>query len=352
MYYIGMDVHSKVTMVCVLDANGKVIYEYVFKGGLRDLVDRLKALKSQLGGTIKVCYEASGGCGWLFDKLVEMGLKVQVAHPGKLRMIFRSKRKNDRVDARKLAMLLFLDQVPLAYVPAPDVRAWRKLIEYRGKLVASRVATKNRIRAILRSNGILAPRGLWRATGLAWLMAQELPEFEVIQREMLLEELSQVQAKIKRVESVLKKRAASEPAVCVLKTIPGVGIRTAEAVVAYVDKPDRFRRNKSVGCYFGMVPCEDTSVKSRFGHITKEGPATVRKLVVEAAWQAIRRDQTMKEYYERLCRRDPNRRKIALVATAHHLLRVMHSMMLSGEAWRDPAAKAAPARPQPLKQPA
>jgi transposase len=350
MDYIGMDVHSKVTMVCVLDENGKVAREHVFKGSLRDLVVRLKDLKGELGGTVKICYEASCGCGWLFDKLTGMGFSVQVAHPGKLRMIFRSKRKNDRVDARKLATLLFLDQVPLAHVPPADVRAWRALIEYRGKLVGQRGSAKNRMRAILRSNGILAPRGLWTAKGLGWLVAQELSEFEAIQREMLLEELSQVQAKIKRVESVLKKRADKEPSVCVLKTIPGVGIRTAEAFVAYIDKPERFRRNKSVGCYFGMVPCEDTSVKSRFGHITKEGPATVRKLVVEAAWQSIRRDKSMKEYYERVCRRDPNRRKIALVATAHHLLRVMHSMLVSGETWR--GSVPAETTGEAIKQPA
>jgi transposase len=347
-----MDVHSKVTMVCVLDENGKVVRECVVDGGLRDLVDRLRVMKSELGGTIKVCYEASCGCGWLFDKLAGLGFKVQVGHPGKLRMIFRSKRKNDRVDARKLATLLFLDQVPLAHVPPAEVRAWRALIEYRGKLVVSRVAAKNRVRAILRSNGIVAPRGLWRAKGLAWLGAQELSEFEAIQREMLLEELSQVEAKIKRVESVLKKRADKEPAVCVLKTIPGVGIRTAEAVVAYIDGPDRFRRNKSVGCYFGMVPCEDTSVKSRLGHITREGPSTVRKLVAEAAWQAIRRDKSMKEYYERVCRQDPNRRKIALVAAAHHLLRAMHSMMISGEAWRGVAGVQEKKEPMAIKQPA
>jgi transposase len=349
MYYIGMDVHSKVTMICILDENGKVIREHVYKGSLRDLVDRLKVLKAELGGTIKVCYEASCGCGWLFDKLREMGFVVQVAHPGKLRLIFRSKRKNDRVDARKLATILFLDQVPLAHVPPADVRAWRAMIEYRGKLVGQRGMAKNRMRAILRTNAIVAPRGLWTLKGLAWLKDVELSEFEGVQRDMLLEELSQAQVKIKRVETVLNKRASQEPAVSVLKSIPGVGIRTAEATAAYVHDARRFRRNKSVGCYFGMVPCEDTSVKSRFGHITKEGPATVRKLVVEATWQAIRRDQTMKEYYERVCRQDPNRRKIALVATAHHLLRVMHSMMISGETWRGSAAKAAP---QPLKQPA
>jgi transposase len=334
MHYIGMDVHSKVTMICILDEFGKVFRERVIGGSLRQLAVAMKALKKELGGAIKVCYEASCGYGWLHDELAAMGMQVQVAHPGKLRMIFRAKRKNDRIDARKLASLLFLDQVPLAHVPSGEVRQWRALIEYRGKMVAQRVACKNRLRAILRSNGIVAGRGLWTLRGQAWLNQQELSEYESLQRELLLSELSDISARIARVEAALKAKASQVLSVGLLMTMPGVGIRTAEAVVAYMDNADRFRRNKSVGCYFGMVPCEDTSVKSRFGHITKEGPSTVRRLVTEAAWGAIRRDASMKAYYERLCRNDDKRKKIALIATAHHMLRVMHAMLTSGEQWR------------------
>jgi transposase len=180
-------------------------------------------------------------------------------------------------------------------------------------------------------------RGLWTRRGLAWLAEQVLSEFESLGRELLVSELSDIGGRIARVEVALKARAASVPGVGLLMTMPGVGIRTAEAVVAYMDNADRFRRNKSVGCYFGMVPSEDTSVKSRFGHITREGPAIVRRLVTEATWQAIRRDATLKAYYEKVCRGDSNRRKIALIATAHHMLRVMHAMLTSGEAWRSAA---------------
>ena len=96
----------------------------------------------------------------------------------------------------------------------------------------------------------------------------------------------------------------------------------------------RFRRNKSVGCYFGLVPCEDTSVKIRLGHITKDGPGLVRWLVTEAAWMAIRQDPTVKAFFERVMKGDPNRKKIALIATAHHLLRVMHAMLRDHKPWQ------------------
>ena len=337
MHYIGMDVHSKVTMICILDDTGRTVREMKVRGGLAEVVSTVAKVREDLG-VVKVCYEASCGYGWLHDRLTAPGCRVEVAHPGKTRLIFRTKRKNDRIDAEKLAKLLYLGEVPLAHVPSPERRDWRSLIEYRQQLIASRTAAKNRLRALLRRNGTHGPRAMWTRRGLEHLSGVALSECEGVQRELLLEALRSSTEQVRKVGQILGRLAGSQPAVGLLMTIPGVGIRTAEAVVAYIDDAGRFRRNKSVGCYFGLIPCEDTSVKARFGHITKEGPATVRKLLVEAAWQAIRRDATLRGYYERIRRNDPNRTKIAVVATAHHLLRVMHAMLRTGEVWRSTAA--------------
>jgi transposase len=333
MHYIGMDVHSKVTMICILDENGKVLKERVIHGSLRELVAAVRCLPRPF----KICYEASCGYGWLHDQVRGLAQQVVVAHPGKVRLIFNCKRKSDRIDARKLATLLFLGQVPPVHVPGSSRRQWRALIEYRHRLVARRVAVKNMIRALVRSVGLKSPRALWGKKGRQWLLEQELDGSDALRREMLLEELDAFTGRINRMGRELDKLAGADAGVTVLVTIPGVGIRTAEAVVAYIDDAERFGRNKSVGCYFGMVPSEDTSVKSRFGHITREGPPTVRRLVIEACWQGIRRDQGLRAYFERIMREDVHRKKIALVATAHHLLRVMHAMLRTGEVWRTAA---------------
>lgn len=92
----------------------------------------------------------------------------------------------------------------------------------------------------------------------------------------------------------------------------------------------------SAGSYFGLVPRLDSSAgKDRRGHITREGPVTVRKLLTEAAWQAIRLDPASKALFERVTRGKPDRRKIAAVAVAHRLCRVMAAMLRSGEVYRD-----------------
>ena len=140
----------------------------------------------------------------------------------------------------------------------------------------------------------------------------------------------------------MNRRARKTPAVDLLRTIPGVGARTAEAVAAFVDDPRRFRSAKAVGRYFGLVPSQDQSGdRNRLGHITREGAPVVRQLVAEAAWQAIRRSPTVRAFYERTRREDPQRQKIALVATAHYLVRVMWAMLRRGTTWQESGAKAA-----------
>jgi transposase len=323
-----------------MDPNGKVVRQFFVRGPLQEAVAAVRQLQKELG-PLRICYEASTAAGWLYDHLQGEGRQIRVAHPGKVRLIFRAKRKNDRIDAQKLAMLAFWDQVPQAHIPSSQRRQWRSMIEYRRRLVEKRSAAKTRLRALLRSHAIAAPRSLWFKAGQDWLRRVDLGLCQSLQRDQLMMELQELRQKIAQVEVVLKQLAAMEPAVRLLMTIPGVGIRTAEAVVAYIDEPNRFRRVKSVGCYFGMVPCEDTSVKTRLGHITKEGPPTVRKYLTEATWQAIRPDKTVRAYYQRIKRDDPKRSKIALVATAHHLLRVMLAMLRTAEVWRaEPTAEA------------
>lgn len=336
MYYVGLDVHRNHSCLHILDEKGQKINRATVRGGWDRLIERLRETE----GPLSICYEASLGCGALYDRLSALPhvRRVAVAHPGNLRVIFGSKRKNDRVDAAKLALLLLVDQVPEAWVPGLEVREWRRLIERRRTLVEKRTRCKNALRSLLNKRGIRAPRGLWTKKGRAWLRDLELRELAALERDELLEEIELLEGHIDRATRRLDAIGRDHPGVMLLRSIPGVGPRTAEAVVAYIDKPSRFGSARQVGAYFGLVPKQEQSGNvNRLGHITKEGPATARKLLIEAAWQAIRRSECCRAYYERVRRGRDERKKIALVATAHHLLRCMQGMLRSGEAWREAA---------------
>jgi transposase len=172
---------------------------------------------------------------------------------------------------------------------------------------------------------------------MKWLIELSFDEeFHAVQRDMHLERIAHLKSLIRRVERILEQEASCHPGVRLLMTIPGVGIRTAEAVIAHMDHPERFARNKAIGSYFGLVPSQDSSAEvNRLGHITRQGPAVVRHMLVEAVWQGIRRSSQIRSHYERIRRGDPKRRKIAVVATAHYLLRVMLSMLQAGQEWSE-----------------
>jgi transposase len=339
MLYVGLDIHTKHIAVCVLSETGQLVQ----RARVRGLEEMLRLLKG-LPDRFEVCYEASGGYGHYHDRLQPLAARVLVAHPGQLRLIFRSKSKNDRNDAERLAKLLYLGETPTVHVPSLDVRTWRELINCRSQVIAKRTRAKNALRALLRGAGVVPPRspGLWTQKGLAWLRQLELPTAsQQLRRDLLLEEVESLNSQVRRIEQELNRRAQQTPAVARLRSIPGVGIRTAEAVAAFIDDPQRFPNAKAVGRYFGLVPCQDQSGdKNRLGHITRAGPAVVRQLVAEATWQAMRRSPTVRAYFERTQRGDPQRKKIAVVATAHYLVRVMWALLKRGTVWQENEARA------------
>jgi len=337
MLYVGLDVHWKTSSVCILDQNGRQVKAETVRGGWQELK---KWFRKEFTQPFAVCYEASCGYGHLHDFLRPRAARVVVAHPGHLRLIFRSKRKNDRIDAQRLAKLLYLDEVPTVYVPSIEVRDWRQMIEGRRRLVGKRTRCKNGLRSLLRGHGIVQPKkdfkGLWSKKGRRWLASVALPtELALLQRDLLMEELDQYDRQVSRVTEVLDRIGQGHPGVALLRSIQGVGPRTAEAVVAYIDDPQRFSRTRQIGAYFGLVPCQDSSAsKNRLGHITKDGPASVRRLLIEASWQVIRHCAVARALFDRIHAGKKDRRKVALVAVAHWLSRCMLAMLRTGEWWR------------------
>lgn len=335
MLKIGLDFHLRTSTFAIIDQTGRLINTRTVRGDWTKVVRAIKQFVRRRA--CQICFEATCGYGPLYDALKKFAKRVVVAHPGKLRWIFRSKRKNDRVDAQKLAKLLHLDEVPESHVPSLDVRSWRRMIEWRCKEIEKRTCVKCGLRSLLRNYGIVVPSkpGLWSKQGRVWLSEVEFPSsLASLERDLLLQQIEDADQTVAKVTRELDKIAREHPGVALLQTIPGVGPRTAEAIVAYIDDPKRFAKVSRVGAYFGLVPCQDSSAGvNRLGRITKQGPATARKYLVEAAWQVIRHDDSMRAFFDRIHAGKKDRRKIALVAVAHKLVRCMLAMLRSGETW-------------------
>lgn len=158
MIYVGVDIHTKYISVCALNEKGQIVH----RSQVRSIEEMPRVLKG-LPDRFEVCYEASCGYGHFYDLLRPLAARVLVAHPGQLRLIFRSKNKNDRNDPERLAKLLYLGETPTVHVPSLEVRTWRELINCRSQVIAKRTRAKNTVRALLRSAGVVPPKqpGLW-----------------------------------------------------------------------------------------------------------------------------------------------------------------------------------------------
>jgi transposase len=301
-----------------------------------------------------VVTEACLLAGWAHDLCAELGLPCHVANTASEAWKFKhAKRKTDRDDALRLAQLFALGQLPTVTVPPPPTRQWRALIAGRPALVGRRVAVQNRVRAILVGQGLAAPRGAkaWTELGLAGIgqFAKPLAECgpDELWRGLLdlaLTELRQARQLAGQAEARLDQLAKRSADVQLLETVPGVGPRTAEAIVAHLHDPRRFDSGKQVSAYVGLVPRQYQSGElDRRGRITRRGPALLRKLLVECAWVMLRYNSWARAVYQRLSR-GKARKKQAIVALARKLLVRCWAILRDKAPWRDGTpAEAAPA---------
>jgi transposase len=152
----------------------------------------------------------------------------------------------------------------------------------------------------------------------------------------LLEELTLLGNQLKGVTCYLDRTLEAHAGGTLLMSIPGVGPRTAEAILAYTDEVQRFKRSKQYAAYFGLTPKLDESGQTRrLGHISKEGPSVVRWLLVESVWRGIQKSPALKAFYEQIVGGQDQRKKVAVVATARKLLTIMRAMLQTGELFNE-----------------
>jgi transposase len=332
MFHVGIDVHKSSSTFCILDSEQPKATRYRFEEGATE-PDTFRRVLSPLQGQCEVTFEIGPMAQWVRSQVAPYTSQVHVANASRMPWLFRSGQKTDRLDARKLAIVSHLDEVPEVPLPSLEVSQWRKLIAVRRSEVVNRGRCKNDIRAMLYMLVARCPhRSLWTRVGRRWLRELPVDQAYRICLDLKLAELEQIETRIRVLERELDRIASKHPAVALLRTIPGIGPRTAEAIVAYTDEISRFPDRKCYASYFGMTPKEDSSgQRVRRGRISKQGPSVVRWVLIEAAQQAIRRCPAFQAYAQRISKGRKDRRKKAIVATGRKLLAIGFGMWKNGE---------------------
>ena len=290
-----------------------------------------------------VVMEACGPSGWIHDLCQEHGIKALVCSTNEEAWKWKNvKRKTDKDDALKLARLAMLRQLTPVHVPKHQVREHRTLIKYRKKLVGRINQIRNSIRGLFVCRGIEIARGQ-----KAWHSGRELIDsfrksfgecsMEELWRGQLDLELTQLDAlgeQMAAVEQRLEAIAKDDERIQRVQTIPGVGRRTAEAIVTALDDVDRFDNARQVSSYVGLVPRQYQSGETdRNGRITKRGSRLLRTLLLECAWVSVRYNDWSRATYNRIHGGQKTRKKKAAIALARKILVVAWAMLKNKTDW-------------------
>ena len=281
------------------------------------------------GMKVRVGMEASGHARWFERLLAELHFELWTGDAEEIRTKRIRKQKTDRQDAQLLLRLLLEDRFPRIWVRGGENRDLRQLLWHRHRMVQTRTRLMNQLQAVALNEGLRRKKGLWREGGGKQLESFRLAPWASRRRRDLLELLDRLNPTIAELSAAIEGEVERCPEAQRLRTHPGVGSLTALAFVLIVGEAERFQCGKQIASYLGLVPSEESSGdRRRLGHITKQGNALLRFLLVEAAQVTVRSDPEWRSRFFHLALR--RGRKIAKVAMARRLAVRLYWMWRQG----------------------
>jgi transposase len=258
--YIGMDVHQATTVVAVLDANGKVIWETIIPTQAGPIIE----LVESLSGAVHVTFEETTQAEWLYEIVRPHVAEVVVCDPRRNKLLTEGS-KADKVDARRLAELLRVGMVRPVYHGNEGARKLKQLARGYQTLSSDMQRTMARIKAMYRSRGIAtAGRGVYQAKQREqWLSL--LTDPGVRQRTTwLYEQLDQLGPLRRQAKLAMLAESRKHRAVELLRTIPQLGPIRSALIVAILDTPHRFRTRRQLWSYSGLAVVTHMSSEYEF----------------------------------------------------------------------------------------
>ena len=283
--------------------------------------------------------EACGSAHYWARQLRAMGHDVRLMPPAYVKAYVK-RGKNDAVDAAACCEGVSRPDMRFVPVKSEEQQATLTLHRTRELLVRQRTMCVNALRGHLTEFGLVAAKGIGRAGELIDMAGNdaELPEIAKSVVKIFAEQLAAIQALIAALEKQIAGVHAQSPMSQLLAGIPGVGKIIASAIVASVPDPQVFKSARDFAAWLGLVPRQNsTGGKTKLGPITKKGDRYLRKLLVLGATSALRvagrRKGALRDWLAALLEKKKSAR-LASVALANKLARIIWAMMTSGETFR------------------
>ena len=339
---VGVDLGDQGSNYCILGLEGETLAEGQLRTTREDVAEFFRALAAA-----RVIFEVGTHSAWVREVVAGCGHEVLVANPRRMEGTKRRKRKNDRIDAHKLARLGRVDPQSLFPIQhrSTEVRQDLVVLRARDALVSVRTQLINATRGLVKSMGARLPK--CSSPSFPDKVEEMLPA-EV--REALLPLVRLAEALSDRIkvydERIEKLGREKYEHTELLRQVKGVGPLTSLAYVLTLENPDRFGKSRDVGPYLGLVPKQEDSGDSQpqLG-ISKAGDMMLRRLLVGSAHYILGPfgpDTDLRRYGLRLCERGgKNAKKRAAVAVARKLAVLLHRLWVSGEVY-EPLRQGAP----------
>jgi transposase len=255
--YIGMDVHKAMTVIVVLNREGRVISEAIVETKSPAILDFIRSQR----GTIHVAFEESTQAAWLHDLISPHIADVVVCDP---RRITKQGNKGDKIDAQRLAELLRTKALVPIYHDHQSTRSVKELVRSYKALVQDSTRIKNRIKALFLGRGISCtgdavydPNPNQRKQWLAKIDSAGART----RADRLLEELDCVRRLVAQAELDLIQETRKHPSTKILKTIPGIGPLRAAVILGNGITPHRFRTKRQFWNYSGLGVVQEISAE-------------------------------------------------------------------------------------------
>lgn len=308
--YCAVDFHARQQTISYCDTADGEIHRHE----LHHQRDNVRQFYARFSGEVIVGLEASGYSAWFEEMLEELQHTVWLGNPAEIRRRASRRQKNDRRDADLILDLMLKGDFPRLHRFSAGSRLVLRQLRYRHKLVKVRTIAKNSLHAISINAGLPLKRALLSRRGIERLQALPLPPVLAQQREEWLQLIALIDQRIATVEAGLDKVAATDEAVALLRTHPGIGLLTALALRHTLMPVARFTTTRKVTAYVGLDCMEHSSAGvQRLGSISKAGSRLLRFLLNEAGQTACRQDADLKRFYQRLAhRRDRPKAKVAV----------------------------------------
>jgi transposase len=343
---IGLDCHRNFSLASARDESGRIAWRqrlnHADRQGLRQELAKWPA------GT-PVILEGTFGWGWISDELREAKLDPHLSSGLKVAAwrTARNPAKSNRKDADLLSELWFerpreeggvMKRWWEVWCVPPEVRDQREWLRYRMSLVAMQTSLKNQVHATLHRHGMVQPFGdLFGAAGRVWLgklCADERSLMRKSGRETMrgiLVVLAQLRRQIAGATRQFHLIHRREPEVKRLASLPGVSTVLGCTMWAEIGRFERFASGRNLSRYALLAPLSDDSGDDRDGpplgrHVGKVGRTTLKWAFIEAAHNAVRKDDRMKSVFNRYTDNGKFNRGRGYIVVAHQLCLIAYAM--------------------------